>query len=271
MSTRPRLLGIIAIAATLMVGCGSSDEPAASPATEPSTTTTETASTEATPTSPSTAAPDVTDAEPTSRCPDGGPIPTLPSTPTATIPADIPDDFVPAIGPVEVYGDPLPALAPDTPIADDPALCAVAPVVLGQNFDGSAVTIDAANQGPTMVVFLAHWCPHCNAEIPRLLELRDAGRYPEGLDIVGVSTSPNPGRPNFPPSEWLPGLDWTYPVMQDGVDAALEKFVVADAFGVNAFPFMVLLDGQGRVAARFSGEHEPDEIIDLINEYLDFN
>ena len=32
-----------------------------------------------------------------------------------------------------------------------------------------------------MVVFLAHWCPHCNAEIPVLNEWRDSGEIPDGL------------------------------------------------------------------------------------------
>ena len=265
MSPSPRLLGAIIAATAVFTACGSSEEPAATPTTDSATT--EAPTTEAPTTDSATTDAPTTEA-PASGCPEAGPTPTLPAVPTATVPADIPADFAPAIGPVDVVGDPLPLLEADVEIADDPALCAVAPVVLGQGFDGSTVAIDAANQGPTMVVFLAHWCPHCNAEIPRLLELRDAGRYPEGLNIVAVSTNPNPGRPNFPPSEWLPSMDWTYPAMQDGVDAALQKFVVADAFGVSAFPFTVLLDGDGRVAARFSGEHEPDEIINLITEHL---
>ena len=39
-------------------------------------------------------------------------------------------------------------------------------------FDGAPLTI-APTGKPMLVVFLAHWCPHCNAEIPRA---RPAGR-----------------------------------------------------------------------------------------------
>ncbi len=119
-----------------------------------------------------------------------------------------------------------------------------------------------------MVVFLAHWCPHCNAEVPRLNELRDEGRFPEGLNIVAVSTGVNPGRPNFPPSQWFDDMDWTYPVIVDGVDMERETFIAADAYGVDGFPFIMLLDGDGKVVARWSGEREPDEVIELINENL---
>ena len=50
-----------------------------------------------------------------------------------------------------------------------------------------------------MVVLLAHWCPHCNAEIPVLNEWRDSGEIPDGLNIVGVSTGASADAPNFPP------------------------------------------------------------------------
>jgi thiol-disulfide isomerase/thioredoxin len=61
-------------------------------------------------------------------------------------------------------------------IADDTACGMTAPILVGQDFDGETVRIDAASDGPTMVVFLAHWCPHCNAEVPRINQLRDEGR-----------------------------------------------------------------------------------------------
>ena len=68
----------------------------------------------------------------------------------------------------------------------------------GADYDGQPITIDAAADGPTMVVLLAHWCPHCNDEIPRLNEWRDSGDVPEGLDVVGVSTGGRPGERELP-------------------------------------------------------------------------
>ena len=96
-----------------------------------------------------------------------------------------------------------------------------------------------------MVVFLAHWCPHCNAEIPVINELRDAGRVPAGVNVVAVSTAVSPGQPNFPPSKWLDDKDWTYPAMADGVDMVNETFIASNAFGVTGFPFITLIDANG--------------------------
>jgi thiol-disulfide isomerase/thioredoxin len=188
--------------------------------------------------------------------------------PDATVSPDLPPELDGEVGPVEVDGSPLPPLGA-AEIADDPAFGTRAPVLVGEDFDGQTVRIDAAANGPTMVVFLAHWCPHCNAEVPRINELRDAGRIPEGLDIIAVSTALNPGRPNFPPSQWFEDMDWTYPVLVDGVDMVQQNFIAADAYGIDGFPFVTLLDADGNVAARWSGEHETDEIIQLIEDNLE--
>jgi cytochrome c biogenesis protein CcmG/thiol:disulfide interchange protein DsbE len=187
--------------------------------------------------------------------------------PNATIDPNLPEEVVDMIGPVEVVGDRLPALPRDG-AAGDEAVGLAAPVIVGVDYDGSTVRIDPATEGPTMVVFLAHWCPHCNAEIPRLNELRDEERFPEGLNIVAVSTAINPGQPNYPPDEWLVEKDWTYPVIADGFDLDAGVFIAADAYGVNGFPFVTLVDGDGVVTQRWSGEREPDEVIETIESSL---
>ena len=51
-----------------------------------------------------------------------------------------------------------------------------------------------------MVVFLAHWCPHCNDEIPVLLEWRDVGRHPGRTCRSSASARRSrDDAPNFPP------------------------------------------------------------------------
>lgn len=188
--------------------------------------------------------------------------------PNATVAAGLPSELATEVGPVEVVGDALPPPG-QVDVADDPGLGMAAPVLVGQDFDGNTVRIDGATNGPTMVVFLAHWCSHCNAEVPRLNQLRDAGSFPEGLNIVAVSTALDPSRPNFPPSKWIDDVDWTYPVIADGIDLAAEvPYIGAAAYGVDGFPFTTLIDGDGNVAARWSGEREPDQVLELINEHL---
>ena len=171
----------------------------------------------------------------------------------------LPDELAGELRPVVVEGSVLPPLGDPN---NDPAVGLAAPVLDGESFDGSAVTT-ASEGGPVMVVVLAHWCPHCNNEIPRLLELEDAGRFPDDLKIVGVSTGVRADRPNFPPSDWIVESGWLWPVIADDVD-----FAGAEAFGVTAFPFMTVVDADGTVRARWSGESEPDDFMAKLDAAL---
>ena len=74
-------------------------------------------------------------------------------------------DGLQQFGDVTVNGD---ELAPYAEGADDPAIGMVAPEVIGEGFTGNAVT--TKTDSPHMIVFLAHWCPHCQAEVPLLVQ-----------------------------------------------------------------------------------------------------
>ena len=59
--------------------------------------------------------------------------------------------------------------------------------------------------------FVAHWCPHCQAEVPRIVALAEQGRLPEGVDVAAVSTAVDATAPNYPPSAWLDRVGWPFP------------------------------------------------------------
>lgn len=156
---------------------------------------------------------------------------------------------------VRVTGDALPPLEDPT---NDPALGLSAPALSGTNYNGERVEVRPGSDGPTMVVFLAHWCPHCNDEIPVLNEWRNSGAIPEDVRVVGISTAVSEERPNFPPAEWLVEKEWEWDVIADGSDAN-----AMNAYGVTGFPFFVMLDADGSVVARGSGE-QPIEVLDQL-------
>ena len=158
--------------------------------------------------------------------------------------------------PIEVAGEPL---APLEDPADDPAVGTTVPTVTGASFDGTPITIGPRAEGPTMVVVLAHWCPHCNAEVPRLIQLQQEGRLPADLRIVGVSTAVAADRPNYPPSQWVVDKGWPWEVVADS-----EEQAGAAAYGVTGFPFVTVFDEDGTVTARWSGESDVDELADQI-------
>ena len=57
------------------------------------------------------------------------------------------------------------------------------------------------------VIFLAHWCPHCQAEVPLLSPYLAGDDAPEGLQTVAVSTGVDSTRDNYPPDQWLEGSE----------------------------------------------------------------
>jgi thiol-disulfide isomerase/thioredoxin len=167
-------------------------------------------------------------------------------------------------GSVSVSGQPLPEFSEEmrTGAVDDSAIGQPVPIVSGADYAGEATVIDPSADGPTMIVLLAHWCPHCNNEMPELNDWRDAGDVPDGLNIVGVSTGVREDAPNFPPDQWLVDKDWQWPVLADD-----QNGTAMDAYGGTSYPTMVFVDGNGDVFRRVSGE-VPIDVIDQLADEL---
>ena len=130
----------------------------------------------------------------------------------------------------------------------DPGVGLEAPQITGADYEGNEVKVEP-NGTPTAVVFLAHWCQFCQAEVPKVQSWLDGGGGVEGVDIVSVTTAISSARENFPPSAWLEREGWTSPVIKDDLDNTLHN-----AFGAGGFPFWVFLNGDGTVAVRNSGQ-----------------
>ena len=161
----------------------------------------------------------------------------------------------------EIIGDALPA-QPES--GTDPAIGMKVPEIRARNFDGGPVSLRIASvKRPTMVVFLAHWCPHCNREVPRILELDAQGGIPAELRVVGVATGSRDDQPNWPPSVWLEEMKWKWEVAADSQDGRIFA-----AYGGMSFPTMVLVAPDGSVMDRFSGEAEVSELEARITAFL---
>lgn len=152
--------------------------------------------------------------------------------------------------PVTITGEPLPPQYSDAQgqVLNE-AKGAQAPSLNGKGFDGTEISITADGK-PKVIVFYAHWCPHCQREVPVLSEwIKDnATKYPK-VSFYGVATGSNPTRPNYPPSAWLEKEKWPTPIMVDD-----NKFSAADSYGLGSYPYIVALDGQNKVVTRTSGE-----------------
>lgn len=153
--------------------------------------------------------------------------------------------------PSKPVGEPLVAggLAAFTTSADDPAEGATIPEASGTTLEGEPMTIGPDSGRAQVIVFVAHWCPHCQAEVPRIVEHLASSPLPDDVDVVGVSTSVKPAAPNFPPDEWLAREQWTFPTLADDDDST-----AASKFGLTSFPYFVAVDADGKVVVRGSGE-----------------
>ncbi|MCZ7535777.1 MAG: redoxin domain-containing protein [Acidimicrobiia bacterium] len=147
--------------------------------------------------------------------------------------------------PVTVDGEPLPQM----PDGADPAIGMTAPAIRGENFAGEPVKIEADGRAKA-IAFVAHWCPHCQAEVPKLADYLDGPGLPEGVDLYFVSTSVDSGQGELP----AVGLARAQGVgdVPTVVDDAKTKAYIS--YGAGGFPFMVFLDADNKVVLRTTGE-----------------
>jgi thiol-disulfide isomerase/thioredoxin len=116
-----------------------------------------------------------------------------------------------------------------------------APELSGMTLSGKEFIF---NPGQVAVINVwASWCSPCRAEIPTLIEL--SKQYPE-VQFMGILTRDNPATAEA----FARRLAMPYPTFID--DSLLIGF--KGTLPANAIPSTVLLDKNGNVAARISGE-----------------
>ena len=167
--------------------------------------------------------------------------------------------------PVTVEGDVLSPLGDGNGNpASDAAMGKTAPTLNGYTFAGNPVSITpGASAQPIMLVFLAHWCPHCNREVPRLIDWKELGLVPEGLRVIGVTTASRNDQANWPPSDWIEEMKWPFEVFVDS-----EAGDAANAYGVDGFPFIAMVNAEGKSVGRHSGELELADLDAFVKDSL---
>ena len=116
-----------------------------------------------------------------------------------------------------------------------------APAMSGRDLSGKTYTYSVGK--PTVVNVWASWCSPCRAEAPTLVAL--AKKY-SGVVFIGILTRDNPASAKaFERRFAIP-----YPTLID--DAILIGF--KGSLPANAIPSTVVIDRDGKVAARISGQ-----------------
>lgn len=151
-------------------------------------------------------------------------------------------------GAIDVLGTPLADAPASGSGAADTAIGATIPTIKGETFDGSQMTI-APDGKPQIIMVVAHWCPHCQAEVPRLQDWLDTNGMPADVELVTLATANDPTQANFPAAPWLRKEGWSVPTMLDDKDDR-----AGAALGVTGFPTFIVVDKDGKVVFRTSGE-----------------
>jgi len=151
-----------------------------------------------------------------------------------------------AFGEVTVEGEPLPTVDLTN---GDPAIGLPAPTINATDLDGNPVTIGPDGR-PKIVVLLAHWCPHCQDEVPILQSWVESGGLPEDVDIYAATVLTNRLRDSstWPPSDWLESEGWTITTAKDD-----QNQTIASSYGLTGTPYYVVLDGDNTNLGRISG------------------
>jgi cytochrome c biogenesis protein CcmG, thiol:disulfide interchange protein DsbE len=159
-----------------------------------------------------------------------------------------------AVGGATIDGQALPPYDGDT----DAAVGMAMPAAEATSLAGEPMAI-ARNGRPKAIMFVAHWCPHCRTEVTELAPWLAGTVLPGDVEVIAVATGTDPTLDNYPPSEWFAAAGWPDPVLDDRGN------VVADAFGLSAYPYWVFVDSDGLVVERRTGAIGLDEVVAMLD------
>lgn len=162
------------------------------------------------------------------------------------------------------------AVAPSTPTGylppfeqgqPDAALGMVLGDVAGvEYYTETEMTIDPADGTARAWLVWAHWCPHCQRELPPLSDwyTENADAYPN-VELLSITSSIDPARGN-PLEPYLDELQLPFPTIVDP-DLAL-----AEQFGLSAYPFWVFTAGDGTTLLRIAGFLEIEQVEEIFGQ-----
>ena len=130
-----------------------------------------------------------------------------------------------------------------------------APSISGATLTGSNITIETGKVA--LVNVWASWCSPCRAEAPILEEL--SKKYPN-VQFLGLLTRDSDDSANA----FIKRFEITYPTISD--DKILLEF--RKSLPVAAIPTTFLIDKEGLVAARISGEVTFSSVSKLLDQLV---
>lgn len=131
----------------------------------------------------------------------------------------------------------------------------------GTTYAGEEFTMAGARGAPLVLNVWYASCPPCRAEAPDLVEI--AGEYtPKGVQFLGINVRDAEG----PAKAFEESFGIPYPSIPD-LDATI-MYALRGQVAPNAVPSTLVVDPEGRVAARISGAADPSTLRSMIDTVL---
>lgn len=128
------------------------------------------------------------------------------------------------------------------------------------DIDGNKVQIDTigTHGQPVIIDFFATWCKPCNRELSAISEVYKEWQEETGMRLVAVSIDQAQNIHKVKPLVDENG--WEYEVLLDP-NSDLKR-----AFGIQMIPYVLIIDGNGKIIYRHSGytDGAEEELIETI-------
>ena len=138
------------------------------------------------------------------------------------------------------------------------------PAVTLKTIDGQSVRIDTiSNDGkPFIIDFFATWCKPCQRELDAIAEVYDEWQEETGVKLIAVSIDQAQNVHKVKPL--VSNHGWEYEVLLD-TNEELKR-----AFGIQMIPYVMVVDGEGKVAYKHTGytDGAEDELINKVRELI---
>lgn len=138
-----------------------------------------------------------------------------------------------------------------------------APELSGETLGGRTISLDDYKGSVVVLNVWGSWCPPCRKEAP---ELAKAARKLEGkgVEFLGIDTRDNNPAPA---RAFVERFDIPYPSLYDPDGRLLLGF--SGTIPPSAIPSTLVIDQQGRVAARILGESTSTTFVQLARDVRD--